>query len=164
MKEEEEDMVRVLRVKPHATNGEIQDALSNIFSGRGTESEPSSSSDQFKSMSKNSMYLIQLKSDTDTKRQSDGPEPTAQLSFLSSAAKLEQQLKDQIRAVFSTEVPYSESLNELESDRYLTRVSEKFRIQNGLLVRHFSDSRSTDESFWRSVVPDDKNIKNHHHD
>ena len=37
MKEEEEDMVRVLRVKHHATNEEIQDALSKVFSGRGAE-------------------------------------------------------------------------------------------------------------------------------
>ena len=77
VKEEEEDMVRVLRVKPHATNKEIQDALSKIFSGRDTESEPSSSSDQFKSKSKKSRYLIQSESETDTKRQSDGLEPTA---------------------------------------------------------------------------------------
>ena len=95
VKEEEEDMVRVLRVKPHATNEEIQDALSKIFSGRDIEAEPNSSSDQFKSKSKNSMYLIQ----SDTKRQSDGPEPTTQLSVLSSAVKLEQQSRDQIRAV-----------------------------------------------------------------
>ena len=99
VKEEEEDMVRVLRVKPHATNEEIQDALSKIFSGRDIEAEPNSSSDQFKSKSKNSMYLIQSKSETDTKRQSDGPEPTTQLSVLSSAVKLEQQSRDQIRAV-----------------------------------------------------------------
>ena len=159
VKEEEEDMVRVLRVKPHATNEEIQDALSKIFSGRDTESESSSSSDQFKPKSKNSMYLIQPESETDTKRQSDGPEPTAQLSVLSSAVKLEQQLKDQIRSVLSTEFPYSATLNELESEREVTRVREKFRMQNVLLVGHFSGNRSTDESFWRIEVPDDQNIK-----
>lgn len=38
-------------------------------------------------------------------------------------------------------------------------MSEKFRMQNGLSVRHFSGSRSTDESFWCIVVPDDQNIK-----
>ena len=32
-------------------------------------------------------------------------------------------------------------------------------MQNGLLVRHFSGSRSTDESSCRIVVPDDHNIK-----
>ena len=99
VKEEDEDMVKVLRVKPHATNEEIQDALSKIFSGRDTESEPSSSSDQFKSMSKSSMYSIQSESETDTRTQSYGPKPTALLSVLSSAVKLEQQLKDHIRAV-----------------------------------------------------------------
>ena len=119
VKDEEEDMVRVLRVKPHATNEEIQDAFSKIFSCTDTDSQPSSSSDQFKSKSKskNPMHLIQSESKANTKRQSDEPEPTAQLSVLSSAVKLEQQLKDQIRAVLSTEFPYSEILNKLESER-----------------------------------------------
>ena len=50
-------------------------------------------------------------------------------------------------------------MNELNSEREMTRVSEKFRMQNELLVRHFSGSISADESFWRIVVPDDQNTK-----
>ena len=37
MKEEEKDLVSVLQIKPQATNDEIQDALSQIFSGRDVE-------------------------------------------------------------------------------------------------------------------------------
>ena len=59
VKEEEEDMVKVLRVKPHATNEEIQDVLSKIFSGRDAETEYSSESDQFKSKTQDSVHLIQ---------------------------------------------------------------------------------------------------------
>ena len=39
MKEEEKDLVSVLRIKPQATNDEIQDALSRIFAGRDVESD-----------------------------------------------------------------------------------------------------------------------------
>ena len=59
----------------------------------------------------------------------------------------------------STEYPYSEILQELESEREVTRGSEKFRVQQGLLVRHLSGIVKDDESFWRVVVPDDQNIK-----
>ena len=68
-------MVKVLRVKPHATNEEIQDVLSKIFSGRDAETEYSSESDQFKSKTQDSVYLIQ--SESESAVQSDGPKPTA---------------------------------------------------------------------------------------
>ena len=55
VKEEEEDMVRVLRVKPHGTNEEIQDASSKIFSGKDAEIESSTVSNQSKTKPKNSI-------------------------------------------------------------------------------------------------------------
>ena len=50
VKEEEKDLVSVLRIKPQATNEDIQTALSRIFVGKDVESEAvavsESSSDQ----------------------------------------------------------------------------------------------------------------------
>ena len=40
-------MIRVMKVKPHATNEEIQDGLSKIFSGKDAESKSRLVSDQF---------------------------------------------------------------------------------------------------------------------
>ena len=96
---------------------------------------------------------------SDTVDQSDGPEPTAQLSVLSSTVRLDVELKERMKAALSIEYPYSEILQELESEREVTRGSEKFRVQQGLLVRHLSGVVKNDESFWRVVVPDDQNIK-----
>ena len=151
-------MVKVLRVKPHATNEEIQDVLSKIFSGRDAETEFNSESDQFKSKTQDSVHLIQ--SESESAVQSDGPEPTAQLSVMRSTVKLDAQLREEIKTVLSTEYPYSELLHELESQSEVTRGSEKFRLRNSLLVRHMSGSVRDSESFWRIVVPDDQNIKN----
>ena len=39
VKEEEKDLVSVLRIKPQATNDDIQNALSRIFAGKETESD-----------------------------------------------------------------------------------------------------------------------------
>ena len=57
-------MVRVVRVKPHARNEEIQDALSKMFSSRDAETEFSSESDQFKSKTQDSIHLIQSESES----------------------------------------------------------------------------------------------------
>ena len=94
-------MVRVLRVKPHPTNEEIQDALPKIFSGRDAETEFSSESDQFKSKTQDSIHLIQSESESIV--QSDGPEPTAQLSVMRSTVKLDTQLTEEMKTVLSTE-------------------------------------------------------------
>ena len=92
----------VLRIKPHATNDDIQNALSRIFAGKETESDAVSvvnaeqAQDQYPR--------------GDSVDQSDGPEPTAQLSVLSSTIRLDADLKERMQAALSTEYPYSEIL------------------------------------------------------
>ena len=76
-----------------------------------------------------------------------------------STVKLDTQLKEEIKTVLSTEYSYSEILHELECQSEVTRASEKFRLQNSLLVTHMSGTVKDDESFWRIVVPDEQNIK-----
>ena len=90
VKEEEKDLVSVLRIKPQATNDEIQDALSRIFAGRELESDAVSVSN-----SKSDLISVQAQDQNQnqnlvTEHQSDGPEPTAQLSVLSSAVRVNQ--------------------------------------------------------------------------
>ena len=60
---------------------------------------------------------------------------------------------------YHTESPYSEIVQELESEREVTRGREKFHLWDGLLFRHLSGHVNDDEEFWRVVVPDDQNIK-----
>ena len=135
----------VLRIKPQATNDDIQNALSRIFAGRETESDAVSivKTDQAQDQK------------ADTVEQSEGPEPTAQLSVLSSTVRLDADLKERMKAALSTEYPYSEILQELESEREVTRGREKFHLRGGLLFWHLSGVVNDDESFWRVVVPDD---------
>ena len=64
-----------------------------------------------------------------------------------------------MKTALSTEYPYSEILQELESEREVTRGREKFHLRNGLLFRHLSGNVMENEEFWRVVVPDDQNIK-----
>ena len=129
VKEEEKDLVSVLRIKPQATNDDIQDALSRIFAGRDVESNALSVSN-----STSDLILVQAQDQNQDQnsvavQQLNGPEPIAQLLVLSSAVRLDQQLKDQIRAILSTKYPYFEVLQELESESEVTRGSEKFRAQ-----------------------------------
>ena len=106
VKEEEEDLVSVLRIKPQATNDDIQNALSRIFAGKESESDAVSIVKIDQAQDQNQR--------ADTVDQSDGPEPTAHLSVLSSAVRLEPDLKERMKAALSTEYPYSEILQELE--------------------------------------------------
>ena len=151
VKEEEKDLVSVLRIKPQATNDDIQNALSRIFAGKESKSDAVSIVNTDQAQDQNQR--------ADTVDQSDGPEPTAHLSVLSSAVRLEPDLKERMKAALSTEYPYSEILQELESEREVTRGREKFHLRNGLLFRHLSGNVNDDEEFWRVVVPDDQNIK-----
>ena len=151
VKEEEKDLVSVLRIKPHATNEDIQNALSKIFVGKDSEIDAVSivNADQAQDQNQRS----------DTVEQPDGPEPTAHLLVLSSTVRLDADLKERMKAALSTEYPYSEILQELESEREVTRGREKFNFHNGLLFQHLSRSVNDNEEFWRVVVPNDQNIK-----
>ena len=141
----------VLRIKPQATNEDIQNALSKIFAGKGSESDTVQVISSYQAQDQNQR--------SDAIVQSDGPKPTAQLLVLSSAVHLETDLKERMRAALSTESPYSEILLELESEREVTRGREKFHIHNGLLFQHLSRIVNDDEEFWRVVVPNDQTIK-----
>ena len=79
MKEEEKDLVSVLRIKPQATNDEIQDALSQIFAGRDVKSDGLSVSNSKSDL--NSVQVQDQNQDQNSvaEHQSDGPKPTAQL-------------------------------------------------------------------------------------
>lgn len=159
VKEEESELVNVLRIKPHATNDDIQNALTKIFA---RESEPIVQSVQVQDQDRNqfnSDQFSQTEQEQEIETVSEQSETQAKLLVHQSVVRVEDQLKQQIQTVLSSEYPYSEILTELQNQREIERGNEKFRIQHGLLVRHQTGRTSDDESFWRIVVPDDQNIK-----
>ena len=154
VKEEESDLVSVLRIRPQATDVEIQDTLTQIFGRHDSSVKYSDSIQSISAQDHGQKDQIQSESD------SIQVERSAQLLVYRSAVQVQDELKEQISSALQYEIPYSDIISELCSGKNeVQRNSEVFKWKNGMLVRHQHGSVQEDESFWRIVVPDRQNIK-----
>ena len=153
--------VEKLRVADDATNEEIQTALHQLFNSgpQGTKQDQAQLGPQGHS-------VLQYPQGTNSMNEDTSPQDkSTNKSILASTAiskiQLDNIIKNSITSALQSEVPYSEILTQLQGGmRQIVLNDLIFKIMNSLLVVH---DRKQDVSldFWRIVVPEDKEIKEH---
>ena len=140
VREEMNDSVQVLRIKPQATNENIQTALNKAFQGNNQNVLDSQDQEQV----------------SETKIE----ETTPALLVLCSRVRIEDDLKEKIIENIQHDEEYTEVMEQLQAG--ISEVEQNgilFRMKRNMLVRHKREDRNEDEEFWRIVVPHDVNVK-----
>ena len=142
--------VQKLRVAENATDQEIQAALVELFN-QGPQGSNKSISVQDQALTTNDQ---------------DGPQgQSIHASILASTAiskiQLDSQIKNSLSFALASEHPYSEYLNQLTGGMRQVQVNDlTFKILNSLLVVH-DQKQDANLDFWRIVVPEDEEIREH---
>ena len=153
--------VEKLRVADDATNEEIQTALHQLFN-----SGPQDTKQDQAQLGPQGHSVLQYPQGTNSMNEDTSPQDkSTNKSILASTAiskiQLENMIKNSITSALQSEVPYSETVTQLQGGmRQIVLNDLIFKIMISLLVVH---DRKQDVSleFWRIVVPDDKEIKEH---
>ena len=154
VKDANAEYVMRLRVSDKATDEEIQNALHQLFNsspqGISSNQDPQghtvlTTSPQGKSVSTND----------------EESRPSIMSATAISKIQLDTALKNSLHSSLQSEVPYSEILTELSAGtRQVVKNNLIYKRMNSLLVVH-DQNQDADLDFWRIVVPDNPEIKEH---
>ena len=143
-----------LRVINNATNEEIQNALRQLFnsSPQGISSNQDPQGHTF------STTIPQGES---VSMNDDKPTPSIMSATAISKIQLETTLKNSLHFFLQSEVPYSDILEELSAGtRQVIKNNLIYKRMNSLLVVH-DQNQDADLDFWRIIVPDNPEIREH---
>ena len=141
VKQMDEDWVSHIRVPMEANDEDIQKRLNQLYSTKELQEKKVSVQNQLMAVNVH--------------------ERSAVLSVAESSIQIEESMKQRMMQVLATEEQYSNILEQLQDPLQANEVTindRVFRIKRGLLRVH-EINQPEQYSYWRSVVPDNEEVK-----
>ena len=172
------DLVRELRVPSDAGDEAIQDALKKLFNqvqaqSSQTQSNSVSSVQQSESVSKiksSGPDQVQASSSIQFQDQTSVQQPVSEFSssrttqctvaITRSSIAIDQAMREKMYLLLTKEILYSDIIEEMESRgmNEIIRGQEKYQMKRRMLMIHVA-GQPEDVQYWRTVVPDDLDVK-----
>ena len=153
VKDANAEYIMGLRVAEHVTDEEIQNALYQLFNS-SPQGRQSNQGPQGQTILKASPQG-QINSVEEQTR------PSIMCATTISKIQLDSTIKNSLHSFLQSEVTFSEILTEMSAGtRQIVRNSLIFKRMNSLLVVH-DQNQDADLDFWRIVVPENPEIKDH---
>ena len=125
---------------------------------RPSRQQISFSSDQIKSELKSD--TVQFKTIKTNISVASNQDSQCILAVSRSSVQIDNSLRERINSLLKQEILYKDILNEMESTERneIIRGKEKYKLQKRLLMIHVT-GQPEDVQYWRTVVPDDVDVK-----
>ena len=172
------DLVRELRVPSDASDEVIQDALKKLFNqvqaqSSQTQSSSVSSVQQSESVSKimasgpdqaQASSSVQFRDQTSVQQTvsefSSSRTTQCTIAIARSSITIDQAMREKMYSLLTKEILYSDIIEEMESTgmNEIVRGQEKYQMKKKMLMIHVAE-QPEDVQYWRTVVPDDLDVK-----
>ena len=174
------DLVRELRVPPNAGDEAIQEALRKLFNQVQAQSSNQNQSSSVRSVQQSeSVSVSKIKASSPDQEQASSSvqfqdqtrvqQPVSEISADSiqctlcvarSSITIDNSLREKMYSLLKNEFLYKEILEEMESTERneINRGQEKYQLKKNMLMIHVT-GQPEDIPYWRTVVPDDLEVK-----